>query len=978
MRIHGKGLIDRNVPISFKFDKVNFTGFAGDTLASALMANDVRLLGRSFKYHRPRGVLTAGSEEPNALVTIGSDANREPNTRATVQELYNGLEAHSQNHWPSLAWDFRALFDLATPFLGAGFYYKTFMWPRGIWERIYEPLIRRAAGLGALSGEADRDCYERAWAHCDLLVIGSGPAGLMATLAAGRAGLDVILADEDSKLGGRLLAETHEIDQQPCQIWAERTVEELRNLPNVQLMSRTTVTGIYDHGTFAALERVGQHRPPHRSLPRETFWRLVARHAILAAGAMERPIVFANNDRPGILLASSIRDYLNRWGVCPGESIAVFTNNNDAYRTVRDLTAAGVNVAAVIDSRSDAPDIDGIEVIQGAEVYDTRGRKGLKGIRLRSSGRMHSISVDALAVSGGWNPTVNLACHLGSSPVWREDIAAFVPLRDAVPNLVFAGSCMGSMSTQSCLRDGAQAGLYVAQEHGKSDVPVEIPDAEDDPYRQTSLWYVTGKGKTRAWLDFQNDVTVKDVELSVAENYRSVEHLKRYTTQGMATDQGKLSNVVTLAVLSELTNRTIPETGTTTFRPPYTPVSLAAIGADAQGKDFAPERFTPAHRVAVERGAPMIEAGLWYRPSYFPEANEHTMQQSIDREVRYVRNAVGICDVSTLGKIDIQGRDSVKLLDFVYTNTFSSLKVGSVRYGLMLREDGHVMDDGTSARLGDSHYLMTTTTAAAGFVLAHLEFVNQCLHPEWDVTMISVTEQWAQYGIAGPLSRTILNELLDDSIENDRWPFMSCGEVAISGIKGRLFRISFSGERAYELAVPARYGESVFRILVAKAEERGGGVYGMEALNVLRMEKGFITHAEIDGRATAYDIGLARMASKTKDYIGKRMASRPGLTHANRHRLVGLRPVDAGALLSAGAHLFPKGVVPVRKNDQGHISSAAVSPTLGTAIGLGFLKNGPERYGEEIDAVDHLRGVTTRCLVTHPVFFDPEGTRARD
>lgn len=975
MRVLGKGLIDRATPVGFTFDGVRYEGFEGDTLASALLANDVRLMGRSFKYHRPRGVLTAGSEEPNALVTVGTGPAQDPNMRATVQEIYEGLEARSQNRWPSLAFDVMSVNDLAAPFLGAGFYYKTFMWPRAFWEKLYEPVIRRAAGLGALSGDPVEDRYERAWAFCDLLVIGAGPAGLIAAQTAARAGLDVILADEDARMGGRLLAERHEVGGTSGPEWVASMLEDLGGMPNVRLMTRTTVTGAYDQGTYGALERVGHHLPRAGHRPLETFWRIVAKRAILAAGALERPVAFANNDRPGIMTAGAVRAYLNRWGVSPGRAVSVFGNTDDIYRTARDLKSAGVHVAAVVDARADADAPIDVPVYKGAVVCDSAGGKHLESITIRTAGREEKISTDCLAMTGGWNPTVHLTCHMNGRPAWRDDILAFLPRPDAIPGMEVAGACNGAMSTAACLREGAEAAGGIVADLGKSVSELDLPEAEDDPYRPAPLWHVPGKG--RAWLDFQNDVTVKDVRQAAVENFRSVEHMKRYTTQGMATDQGKNSNVAALAVLADATGRAIPETGTTTFRPPYAPVAMAAMGSGAQGKGFAPERFTTSHKATVERKAPMIEAGLWYRPSYFPHPGEDTWRLSCDREVGYVRNAVGICDVSTLGKVDIQGPDAAKLLDFVYINMFSTLKVGRVRYGLMLREDGHVMDDGTTARLAEHHYVMTTTTAAAGQVMAHLDFVHQCLHPEWDVSFTSVTEQWAQFAVAGPKSRALLNNLLDLPLDDATWPFMACGEISVAGIKGRLFRISFSGEHAYEIAIPARYGDSLFRLLVARAEGMEGGAYGMEALNVLRIEKGFITHSEIHGRVTAFDIGMERMVSAKKDCIGKVMAARPGLMDPERERLVGLKPAGATKQLTTGAHLFAQGADPVRLNDQGYITSVGFSPSLGSMLALGFLKNGPDRYGEIVKMVDHVRGIEALCEVVNPVFFDPEGGRVR-
>ncbi len=964
-RLLSGGLIDRSAPLEFRFQGKDYQGFKGDTLASALLANDVRLMGRSFKYHRPRGVLSAGSEEPNALMEVMEGSDWTPNVRATVQEIYGGLEARAQNYVGSLAFDLMGANDLLAPFIGAGFYYKTFMWPQSFWEKVYEPLIRRAAGLGSLSGQADRDHHQKAWAHCDLLVIGAGPSGLMAALTAGRAGKDVILADEDFLLGGRLNADGGINDPD----WLARTLRELAALPNVTLMPRTTITGAFDGGTFGALERVSEHLPSSDA-PKTVFWRIVAERSILAAGAQERPIAFPANDRPGVMLASAVRTYVTRFGVSPGKRVVVFANNSDGIETASALMKTGVSVGAVVSPNSEMPAFN-CRTFSKAQVVDTRGRLGLSGVKIRAQdGQTEWLECDCLAVSGGWNPSVHLTCHMNGRPVWREDISAFVPKPDAVPGLVAVGAADGAFSTHGALKSGAEA----AGEMFGATKP-DLPEAEGTPYEITPFWYVDAPG--RAWLDFQNDVTVKDVKQAHRENFRSVEHMKRYTTLGMATDQGKTSNMGGLAVLAEMTGQSIPEVGTTTFRPPFTPVPIAAMGAGGAGKGFAPERFTTSHGFSHDMGAVQMEAGLWYRPSYYPQSGDVHWREACDREVAFVRDAVGVCDVSTLGKIDVQGPDAAAFLDFVYANMISTLKVGRVRYGLMLREDGFVMDDGTCARLGANHFLVTTTTAAAGQVMAHLEFVHQCLRPDLDVTLISVTEQWAQIAVAGPKSRELLNGLLEAPIDNESFPFMGCGDVKIAGVDARLFRISFSGEHAYEIAVPARFGDALTRVLTERAEAMGGGLYGMEALNVLRIEKGHITHAEIHGRTTALDCGMGRMISPKKDCIGKVMAERSHLMSDQREQLVGLKPVGAVQKLLGGSHIVNLGDDPTRVNDQGYVTSVCHSPTLGHMIGMGFVKGGQSRMGEQVRTVDLLRDFDTLCEICPLPFVDPDGEKLR-
>ena len=985
----GSGINADGAPVRFKFNNRSLTGRQGDTLAAALLANGQRLVGRSFKYHRPRGIFSAGPEEPNALVEMRTGAHREPNTRATTIELFEGLEATSQNHRGSLERDALAVNDLLSPYLTAGFYYKTFMWPKSFWEKVYEPMIRAAAGLGRLSMEPDPDHYDKGFLHCDVLVVGAGPAGLSAAQAAGRAGARVILADEDFVFGGRLNAETLEIDDKPGSLWARDVAEELKSLPNVRLLPRTTVYGAYDHGVFGALERKTDHLPHSGGKPRQILWRIYSTRSVVCAGATERPIAFPGNDRPGVMLAGAARCYLNRFGVSPGSRIAVFTNNSDGWRTAEDFESKRIE-AVIIDAPgffSLSEPRFGIRREQG-DVVSTSGRRQLGRIRLSDGTR---IDADCLAVSGGWNPNVHLTCHHRGRPVWREDLAAFVPGGELPPGMLVAGAANGTFNHLDCIAEGTAAGSVAAESTGhrsglvKAQSTDEAPGLREGPvpseptYDIKPYWQVGG-GKGRAWVDHQNDVTVKDIELSFREGMHSVEHLKRYTTLGMATDQGKTANVLALAIMAGLTGKTIQETGTTIYRPPYTPVPIAAFAGRSRGREFRPVRLTPSHIWAEERGAVFVEAGNWMRAQWYPIAGETRWRESVDREVRATRGSVGICDVTTLGKIDIQGQDAAELLNRVYSNGFSTLPVGKVRYGLMLREDGIAYDDGTTARLGEHHYLMTTTTANAVLVFRNLEFARQCLWPGLDVHLISVTDGWAQFAVAGPNSRKLLRKIIDPEhdISNQAFPFMACGPVSVcGGVGARLFRISFSGELAYEIAVPARYGRSMMAALMSSGEEFGAVPYGTEALGVMRIEKGHAAGNELNGQTTAYNLGLGRMVSQRKDCIGNVLSRRPEMLREDAVKLAGFRPIDRARELRAGAHFIERGASATTENDLGWMSSVAYSPTLGHHIGLGFIRRGSERYGDIVVATDPLRDSSVEVEVVSPHFFDPDGERLR-
>ncbi len=978
-RLSSGGIVNRSRAISFRFDGREFKGFEGDTLASALIANDQMLVGRSFKYHRPRGIVTAGSAEPNALVTIGKDGRTEPNTRATVAELYHGLEAVSQNRWPSLNYDIGSVNSLLSPFLGAGFYYKTFMWPKSFWEKVYEPLIRKAAGLGKAVMEADPDRYEKSWAHCDLLVIGAGPTGLTAALAAGRAGLRVVLADEGFRLGGSLLSEKLSVGGVSAVDYAQRVVDELRSLPNVTLMPRTTVFGWYDDNVFGAVEKVQKHvAQPLPELPVERLWRIVARNAILATGAEERPLVFGGNDKPGVMMAGAVRTYLNRYGVAPGHEVAVFTNGGAGYRTAQDLIAAGIGVSVVIDGRTMSSDEApaGVRVIRGGSVVATKGGRRISGLIVERSGHQEEIACDALAMSGGFSPVIHLACQRGSKPVWSDAHQAFLA-PDVGSGLAVAGSAAGLVSLSECLKDGADRAHAIIAAQGRLVGSIELPEVEGEYDASFApLWYVAG-AKQKAFIDFQNDVHVKDLSLSQREAMGHVEHTKRYTTGGMATDQGKLGNVNAAGIIAGMRGVSPAEIGTTTFRPFYTPVSFGAMAGASRAEHSRPVRQSPLHGWAKKNGAVFVEAGLWYRSSWFPRDGEKSWRESVDREVMNVRSNVGLCDVSTLGKIEVFGKDAAEFLNRLYSNAFLKLPVGKARYGLMLREDGMVYDDGTTSRLSEDHFFVTTTTAYAGEVMTHMEFAAQTFWPDLDVRFVSSSDQWAQMSLAGPKARLILDQLVDEDLSNEAFPFLSAREVLLrGGLKARLFRISFSGELAYEVAVPAGFGEAVADAIMEAGKPHGICAYGVEALNVLRIEKGHVTHNELDGRTTPDDVGLGRMFSTQKpDFIGKRMSSRFGLTAADRPQLVGLKPVETDKEIKAGAHLLKEGAKPSMANDQGHVSSACFSPSLGHFIALAMLKSGRERMGEKIVVWDGLRGTEVLAEVCSPVFIDPENKK---
>jgi heterotetrameric sarcosine oxidase alpha subunit len=977
-RLPSGGRIDRGRTLRFSFDGRGYEGHPGDTLASALLANGVRLVGRSFKYHRKRGIYSAGPEEPNALVRLRSGDRAEPNTRATMAELYDGLVAESQNRWPSLGFDTMGINNILSPLFPAGFYYKTFMWPASLWMT-YERFIRKAAGMGEAARQPDPDRYEHRHAHCDVLVVGGGPAGLAAALTAGRAGARVILVDERAAPGGSLRFESHTIDGAPALAWAESAAGELQ-APDVQVLSRTTAFGYFDHNVIGLIERVGDHlAAPAPHTARQRLWLVRAKRVVLAAGAIERPLVFADNDLPGVMLASAVRRYANEFAVRAGETAAIFTNNDSAYAAAIDLARAGIKVAALVDSRA-APPADlvraasrvGIDVLPGHVVSRALGRGRLAAVEVgHAAGSARRIDCDVLGVSGGWTPAVHLHSQSGGKLRYDGKAATFVTAQ-AKQNTVSVGAARGSFTLAECLSEGFDAGAALARDLGFSAGSTSRPAASEERYTVEPLWTVRKpRSGGKRFVDIQDDVTAEDIALAHRENFISVEHLKRYTTLGMGTDQGKTSNVNGLAIMASLRGEDIPAVGTTTFRPPYTPVTMGAIAGPHVGKHLDPIRRTPLHDWHVAHRAVMYEAGQWLRPRVYIRDGE-SFREAWIREVNTVRRSAGIADVSTLGKIDIQGPDAAELLDRVYCNAMRSLTAGKARYGLMLRDDGIVMDDGTLARVAEHRYTMTTTTANAGKVMALLERLLQVDWPELRVVVTSVSDQWAQIACAGPESRAVLGRAIQGiDFANQAFPMLGVRDGTVADVPVRVFRVSYSGELAYEVAVPSDFAVAVWTALL----DAGATPYGLEAMGALRIEKGHVAGPELSGQTTAADLGLGRLVSTKKDFIGKALLQRPATADPARPALVGLVPVDGKTPIRAGAQLIVSKDTPPPVPMVGYVTSVTYSPTLGHPIALALLANGARRHGETIVAASPMSGDFVAVRVVAPHFYDPEGKR---
>ena len=993
----GGSRIDRSKPLTFSFDGRSLSGFAGDTIASAVQASGQRVFGRSYKYHRPRGVIGLGSEEMNALIGVGVGARHEPNLRATQIELFNGMTAVTQNRWPSLNFDIGALNNKLSRFFPGGFYYKTFMWPRSFWKHVYEPVIRYAAGLGKAPEGRDPDTYEHMHIHADVVVVGGGIAGLTAAEAAAAGGVRVLLIDENPVLGGIADLTAGKIGEVSVADYAKAAADRLAVLPNVQILSRTTAVGHFHHNYMMAFERVGDHDPSilANGAPRHRLWKIRAGHIVLASGALERPIAFANNDRPGITLASAVRGMVERYGVAPGSNGVVFTNNDDAYLTALALKKAGVNVQ-IVDSRA-RPQGDlvqktiaeGIEISPSSVISKVEGTLNVKSVKIaayrKGQGRViteKKVDCDFIAMSGGWNPALHLWCHNGGKIRFDDGLASFRP-NTHTDAITAVGAANGTMSVAETLAEAVAAGEGAAKAvNAKAKAAkIKLP-AIEEPVRGAlePIWFAPATGGynegNKHFIDFQNDVTAADLELAQREGYESVEHTKRYTTFGMATDQGKTSNLNGLGVLSEATGRSIPEIGVTTFRPPYTPYSFGAIAGSLTKELFLPIRRTPIFQWHKDKGAVFEPVGQWRRAYTYPAAGEDK-HASITREILAVRNKVGLLDASTLGKIEIKGPDAAEFLDRMYTNMFSTLKVGKCRYGLMMNELGFLSDDGVTVRLADDHFLMHTTSGGADRISAWLEEWLQTEWTQYKVFVTPVTEQWAQFAIAGPRAREVLAKLGPDfDVSNEAFPHMSFKIGRMGGYPVRVFRISFSGEQSYEVATPANLGRGLWDAILAAGEEFGIEAYGTEALHVLRAEKGYIVVGdETDGTTTPIDVGLEGLVSKKKaDFIGKRSLEQSYLKGPNRKQLVGLLTEDPNEVLPDGAYAVREVKDKPPMAMIGQVTSTYMSPTLGRSIAMALIENGRARMGETI-SFPLEGGKVVKAKLVSPVFYDQDGGR---
>ncbi|MGI9351417.1 MAG: sarcosine oxidase subunit alpha [Rhizobiaceae bacterium] len=984
-RISGKGRLSPAKTVSFTFDGKTYNAMEGDTLASALLANGIHLVGRSFKYHRPRGILGSGPEEPNALMDISRDSTRrQPNVRATCQEVFDGMTAKSQNRFPSLEFDVGAINDGLGRFFPAGFYYKTFMWPQKAWDKLYEPVIRRAAGLGESPTEADPDHYANRFAHCELLIVGGGAAGLLAAKTAAKSGKRVIIADENALMGGSLLSDSKVIiSGQTGLEWAASTVAELRGMDNVTVLNRTTAFGYYNHNMVTLAEQITDHlSQPDPDLPRERIWQVRAQKVILATGAIERHLVFPDNDRPGIMMASAAGDFLNQYGVAVGSHVGVFTSCDSAWAVAFDLKQAGVNIPAIVETRQDIDETLlttaaelGIRVLKGHTVTGTSGRLRVKSMDVEP---VHGISnetiaIDCLLMSGGWTPSIHLFSQSRGRVRFDGDTGAFLP-DIYTEDCVSVGSCNGTNNLESALEEAQNAARNAVG--GRA---AKLPNIKNPP---SMNGYKIGSSKgagpddfTKAFVDFQNDVTAKDIRLAVREGFQSIEHVKRYTTTGMASDQGKMSNMHGLAIAAEMLDKPIPEVGLTTFRSPYTPVTFGALVGHNKGELFDVTRRTPMHEWHVSQGAMFEDVGNWKRAWYYPQSGED-MNAAVNRECRVTREVAGIFDASTLGKIEVVGPDAVKFMNMMYTNPWDKLAVGRLRYGIMCREDGFVYDDGVVARLAEDRFHVTTTTGGAPRVLNMMEDYLQTEFPEWKVWLTSTSEQWAVIAVQGPKAREIIKPLVDGiDLTNEKLPHMSVSHGKICGVPTRLMRMSFTGETGFEINVPADHGQSVWEAIWERGKPLGMTPYGTEAMHVMRAEKGYIiVGQDTDGTVTPYDANVGWAIGKKKtDFVGIKGLRRPDLVAEGRRQLIGLKTVDPKITLEEGAQIVDDPNHPIPMPMTGFVTSSYWSECLGKSIAMALVENGHNRMGEivYIPMPDEI----IKAEICSPVFYDSEGGR---
>ncbi len=995
-RLATGGRVNRDRPLSFKWRGKTLTGYEGDTLASALLANGVSVVARSFKYSRPRGIVAAGAEEPNAIMQLGAtEATQIPNVRATQQALYDGLVAAPTSGWPSLRFDLMGLVgQVAGKAMPPGFYYKTFMFPQSLWMT-YEKFIRRAAGFGRAPRERDPDQYDKVNDHCDVLIVGGGPAGLMAALVAAKSGARVIIADEQEEFGGQLLSSHEFIDGRNAAEWVASVVEELALCEDVLLLPRSTVNGYHDHNFLTIHERLTDHLSTNSGSVRQRLHRVRAKWVILATGAHERPLVFGNNDLPGCMLCSAVSTYINRYGVIPGQRLVVMTSNDSGYQAAIDWHQAGREVVAVVDTREgaqgdlvNAARARGITIFQGSGVIDVKGKHRVQAVEVakidveshRARAGTQQLVCDTVATSGGWSPVVHLSSHTGRRPVWNPDVLGFVPAPTTEPMLV-AGAAKGAKDTSEALQQGREAALSVATDLGLLTAAVSLPSTTSvETSVPMAIFHIPHTKPTsrapKQFVDFQNDVTAAGIELSCREGFESIEHVKRYTALGFGTDQGKLGNINGLAIAAAAQKKSIPEVGTTMFRPNYTPVSFGAMAGRDCGALFDPERYTAMHPWHLENGAMFEDVGQWKRPWYFPKPGE-TMAQAVNRECVATRESVGILDASTLGKIDIQGPDAREFLGRVYTNAWAKLVPGRCRYGLMCGEDGMVFDDGVTSCLAENHFVMTTTTGGAARVLEWLEFYHQTEWPELELYMTSVTDQWATMTLSGPNSRDLLAKVTDIDLSPEQFKYMDWQQATVAGVPARVFRISFTGELSFEINVQANYGLHVWQALFDIGADFNLTPYGTETMHVLRAEKGFIIAGQdTDGSITPYDLGMAWAVSPNKpfSFIGKRGMARADCVRDDRKQWVGLKTKDPTVVLPEGAQgvFDPSASIPMPM--VGHVTSSYWSENLGRSIAQGYVKGGLSRMGESV-FYPLADGSMIEAEICSPVFIDPEGDR---